>query len=82
MDIASKEADTRNIEITITEYSSNSIAAKVITGANVDAIYNKVKDVLQAMLKFKSIDDLMYARIQELIKDVKNNKDSIPNSLK
>jgi hypothetical protein len=81
MDIASKEADIRNSESTITEYSSKSTAVKVITLADVDATYNKVKDALEALLKFNSFDDPMYARIQELIKDVKNNKDNILNSL-
>lgn len=82
MEISSKEADIRNIETAISEYSSQGQAIKVITDADVDASYLKVKQALEAMLKLHSTDDPMYTKIQGLIKDVKGNKDTLLNSLK
>lgn len=82
IEIASREADLRNAENSIIEYSSKSTAVKTITDADVDASYLKVKSTLTVLMNAHSKDDPMYAKIGDLLRDVKKNKDVLLNSLK
>lgn len=75
--IASKEADIRNIETAISEYSNKGKAVKVITDVDVEEKYAKVKLALEELMKLHSSDDPMYAKIEALAKEVKKNKDAI-----
>lgn len=82
IEIASKEADIKNTETAITEYSNKGRAVKIITDADVDDKYKKLKEALEDLMKLHSTDDPMYAKVQELVTNVKSNRDKILNTIK